>query len=467
MNRQRLILLASTLLLFVGVSWFYQNYNTASKGSQTDVTESQSTNKEFFFDNGITASPLANVEVSFQKVIFDPNNSKTITFENGSSLEIPAGIFIDKNGQPVKQLVELNYREFHDAKDLIVSGIPMRVKNENNEEDWMQTAGMFEIRGYSAGEPVFVADGKSIQVNMVSNVGGEYPFWYFDEAASNWKQIGSADAKPNTASATQTAQTQATPPVKPAPYDPSLAINFNIDYSSFPELKEYQHTIWQFADEDASKQPNKNKWINKEEWIEASVKATGQADLYQLTLTSDTAVYAVKVRPALKGDDYEAAMAAYRKKIQLYESVKNEQSARSKAQEYIRNYRVSGFGIYNYDIIYKSEDRVPLIANFEFDDPTLGHDFIKKNIVVFLVTANSKTVISYDYDTWQNFSINPYDDNQLIAILLGNLIATMSHQEFVSQRNQIREAVGKSYTFQLTINPKAITSLEDLNSMVL
>ena len=68
--------------------------------------------------------------------------------------KIPMDWAVDKNGQPIKGEVEIAYREFHNAAEIIASGIPM---TDKTGEKYMQTAGMFEVKGSVANETVEIA----------------------------------------------------------------------------------------------------------------------------------------------------------------------------------------------------------------------------------------------------------------------------------------------------------------------
>ncbi|MEM9819529.1 MAG: hypothetical protein AAF985_00595, partial [Bacteroidota bacterium] len=137
------------------------------------------------------APPFKNVSVELEEIqVEDPTKENTITMSSGSIITIPANAFVDKNGQPITSPVKLTYREFFETSELIASGIPMRVANENGGEEWMQTAGMFELQGFHNDEKAFIADGKSVEVSYASEVEGNYDFWYFDETTGSWENRG-------------------------------------------------------------------------------------------------------------------------------------------------------------------------------------------------------------------------------------------------------------------------------------
>jgi hypothetical protein len=469
MNRQRLFLLLVAAVLIAASYAIYDNVRNAAQNENSQltnenvITENQS-NGDAVFVNQSVRPPLENVSVPFYVHRIQPNKVQTISYPNGSSMVIPANAFVDEFGNLIKEVVEIHYREFHHAEDLIASGIPMRVKGANGQEEWMQTAGMFEMRGFAADKPIFVAEGKSIEVNMASEVQGDYPFWSYNEDSNNWQQIGSAGTTPmaNQQQNTVPSTAKLVLPSKPVAYERPLALNINLDYNSFPALTGHEKTIWQYADTDESKKPNHNKWIQNEIWIDIQLEKTSTDDQYILTLTSDTAVYSVRVVPALQGGDYKIAMAKYQQKLAEYQAILNTEIVKEQANQFLRSYKVSGFGIYNYDVIYNSESRIPVYADFQIEgDPSKFAQYTKQ-AVVFLITADTRTVVSYDCTNWNKFSINPNDDNELVVLLPGNQIAKMSTAAFDAQRNSIKSAAGEKYTFVLELQEDPVTSLEDL-----
>jgi len=283
-------------LLFVMAIVACQSESPASNESATqDLTTS--TEMKVMAANFEIKPPLDNIDVAYQEFIIEADKAQTITLDNGSSIEIPAQAFVTKTGELVEAPVAISYREFHSPAEIITSGIPMHLTNEDGETEWMQTAGMFEIKGFANGEEIFIADGKELNVNMASKVDGVYDFWYLDTEQQNWTRQGSAATTPNT-SAGASASTQVTSlkrPIKPVAFDkdkPSL--NFELNYDAFPELKDLQGIVWQYAGKDKEKDPNNNEWIFDENWTDIQLSRTKMAGNYRLDLTSDQKDYSIQ-----------------------------------------------------------------------------------------------------------------------------------------------------------------------------
>lgn len=470
---QLFALLVMSLLVF--------NCNNSDSKSATDVNAEtitatdEANNAEL--KNQQVSPPLENVDVPYQSFAVQPASAQTIQLDNGGSIEIPASAFVNKNGQPVEEPVEVRYREFHDAAEIIASGIPMSVKTEEGKVEWMQTAGMFELKGYTANqEEVFIADQKAIMVNMASKVDGNYDFWYFDPEQGNWESQGNVGAQPNPQKAAAEkevramVQTANRPPVKPIPFDRSKpSLNFELSYHDFPELTDKRGIVWQYAGNDSKKDPANNAWIFERQWEDINLEGDGTDSKYQLTLKEGNTSYSIPVYPSQKDQDYAAAKAAYDKKMAAYQAVKetlkNRQAVAQQNYEFVRSFQVQNFGIHNYDILYKRPNRMQLAADFNFEGLE-NQDLLKPMVTVYLITGDQRVVIPFSRNSWARFSFDPKADNKLVALLPGNRMATLSQKEFEAQLPQIRQSNG-NYQFQMNLVDQPVESVADMQKQIL
>ncbi|MEO6037200.1 MAG: hypothetical protein ABIQ93_02225, partial [Saprospiraceae bacterium] len=148
---------------------------------------------------------FTNIKIAPGIYQIDPQRDTVLELPSGTSLQIPAGIFLSLDDRPVTQRVELRFREFHRAADLLTAGIPMRLKRDQGPDEWLQTAGMFEINGTANDQPVKIAPGKSLTVNLASQVDGPYDSWKFDPATGNWVNLGTSTVPQGEAGAQATA----------------------------------------------------------------------------------------------------------------------------------------------------------------------------------------------------------------------------------------------------------------------
>ncbi|HMX38755.1 MAG TPA: T9SS type A sorting domain-containing protein [Saprospiraceae bacterium] len=418
----------------------------------------------------------AQVNVAPSTHTVQPGQTTTLTMPSGSTVEIPAAVFVTLDGQPVTKPVDIQFREFHNAAHIIASGIPMKVRGANGHEEWMQTAGMFEIKGSSEGREVKIAPGKSITVNLVSEVSGEYPAWYFDPAQGNWVQQGT-----NTPTASPAAQSlvrevaslraaTAQPPVAPLAVDKSKpSLDFKLDLSEFPELRSLRNIVWQYAGDDPKLDPANNRWIKKTNWSEAKLEEGKKAGQYILTLVGDEQDYIIPVQASLSGSDLSAAQASYEKAMVKYRELQAQLEDKAALMEqqasFRRSMRVQGFGIYNYDRLLHRSDALATAADFDFG-PEIP-PALKKLAVVYLITADQRGVIELPFYDWSSFSYLPAQDNRMVAVLPGNRIATFSQDDFEDQRQLIAEAKGGRYVFKMKVDAKPVGSQDELQQRLL
>ncbi len=418
----------------------------------------------------------AKVNVAPTSHTVQPGQSTTLTLPTGTTIVVPAAVFVTLDGQPVTKPVDIQFREFHNAAQIIASGIPMKVRGPNGEEDWMQTAGMFEIKGFSEGREVKIAPGKSVTVNLASEVSGEYPVWYFDPAAGNWAQQGANNPTPNPEMkplAREVAALRsavARPPVAPVAFDQSKpSLDFKLNISEFPELRTLRNIVWQYAGNDPKLDPANNRWIKKTNWSEAKLDPGKSPNQYTLTLVGDEQDYVIPVQPSLSGNDLAAAKATYEQAMVKYRTLEaalnDKQAVMEQQAAFRRSLQVEGFGIYNYDLLLHRADALAVVADFDF-----GDDFpkeLKKLATVYLITGDGRTVVELPYYNWSSFSYLPGKDSRMVAILPGNRIATFSQADFQEQRDALFGAKGSPYVFKMSTEGLPVASEQELEQRIL
>lgn len=468
-----LLLASFSLLLFA-----CKNENAPQNQTEPieDISSSESTevsNKQYMVE-----PRLENVDVAFRTFEVPANEAKVIELENGTSIEIPANAFVDVNGNPVTEDIELRYREFHDAAAVLASGIPMKVMQADGQEAYMQTAGMFEINAYVAELPVQLAENKEIMVNMASNVEGDYDFWNYDSQAGKWINAGTNTpvANPKKAAAKkQLAMLQKeakaknlVAPVKPVKFDKKKPVlNFDVNYKAFPELQKMGGIVWQYSGNDPKMSPRKNKWIYKEEWDYVDLKAGKRNNEYQMVLSNKDKKFLMDVVPSQKGNQFEEALATYQKDLKAYQAgagdIQKQKELYIQQATFVRSFAIAGMGIHNYDILMKNGDNIRMMADFDFG--TVSPE-VKNMIPVYLIAGDRRSVVAFSMEDWDKFGFDPGVDNLLVAVLPGNKLAAFTQADFDANRNALANAKGGEYTFKMKVIADGITSMEDLRGMI-
>lgn len=418
--------------------------------------------------------PLERVNVAPQVQTVSPQKPTVLTMPSGSTVEIPVGAFVDASGAPVTKPVDIHFREFHRPAEIISSGIPMKVRDAQGHEDWMQTAGMFEIEGFCEGKPVKIAPDKSLTIQLVSSEAGEYDQWFFDPVAGNWADVGNSTPRPNQQAAplvkeiNQLRSMVKLPPSPPrSPEKGKASLDFKVDVSKFPELRKLQGIVWQYAGKDPALDPSNNKWIRTTPWIEAKLEAGNAANQYVLTLVGEEKDYTIPVEPTLTGHSLEEAQQQYQAAIKEYEANKvllaQKEAIAAEQMAFRRSFTVKGFGIYNYDILTKNPENIPIYA--DFDMGTLPEE-VKKMVTVYLITSKGRVVVGLPFYDWSNLRINPNSDNRMVALLPGNRIAVFSQEDFNAEMPNIKKAANNRYTFKMSVQEQPIVSVEDLEKRI-
>jgi hypothetical protein len=205
------------------------------------------------YDYSAITPPIKGVTQKATTIKVDPTKPKVVHLDNGSSLSIPKEAFVDANGNTIKGEVELHYRQFDNAAEIITSGIPMTYQSQDGQQQQLQSGGMFELKGTANGKPIFIAPNKSIQTNLASEQVGDYDFYYLNPTATdeqyNWEKLTNEVDIATSKKGIDSFQLQ-------------------LDIEKHPELSALQNTQWQLADNNPSFNPNetKNKGVLEKKW---------------------------------------------------------------------------------------------------------------------------------------------------------------------------------------------------------
>lgn len=471
----------ATLLLFAGLVSLSACGNDATSAEQVEEIENAveaeapgfvraTANRPFSFEEDLEGETFT---------IQNPAEATSFTTQSGTTLAVPANAIVDAEGKTVSGPVTIRYREFNTVAEIISSGIPMTVKGEAEEVDWMQTAGMFEIRGFQDGQAVSMAPGKSIEVGLISPVDGAYDAWVLDDETNEWTNLG-AGADPvevpmegarlnNLDRQIEELEAKtAEAPQKPS-YEKQNEIKIEdpANLNQFPELRDSRTHLFVYAGSDKSKAPKKNPWIRDKDWSRYELAAGPKTGVYELTLLAEDTIFSMLVEKAPKPADLAAAKAAYQELLADYKanmtSLRDLEAVRSQQRAYRRTIAAQGFGIYNYDILWKSPRSVPLMADFNFGDMP---ETLKNAVTVYFVTKNNQVVVGLDRYSWDRFRFDPTMDNKLIAVLPDNQVALFKQTSFKQKEEELVAARGQKYTFEMEVREEPVQKLNDLKEVI-
>ena len=297
---------------------------------------------------GFITNPIKGVDVAYSVYTVDADSGKDIICASGSKIKIPANAFTDGQGQVLRGKVRVKYREFRDAVDIFVSGIPMSYDSGGTKYQF-ESAGMCEILADQNDKPVNPNPASPITIQYKSNYGGtQYNLYELDTTARNWKCIGKDKVEPiaqqqpvkDSSYATGRADTPSAPPrlsekiiknikneiaklEKTKPEKPIAAdkvkrhFQFKVNPKQFPELSTYSNvmfTIVGVEDKDVPKAVFTTVWKNVK--LEENVKGVN----YKMTVSKGATSYSYIVCPVFEGTDYDNAMKLYDDKYTEYKT---------------------------------------------------------------------------------------------------------------------------------------------------
>ena len=131
--------------------------------------------------------------------------------------------------------------------------------------------------------------------------------------------------------------------------------------------------------------------------------------------------------------------------------------------DFVRSFTIQNMGIYNCDALINDVNVLAFEAKFDFG-PDVPATHNKVNL--YLITNDARSVIAYPYSSRRNFRVDIDMDNQLIAILPNNKYATFSQEDFDANKEDMKNSVGKVYTFKMNVETETIDSMEDLSKVM-
>ncbi|MFN8394264.1 MAG: hypothetical protein U0176_06255 [Bacteroidia bacterium] len=422
------------------------------------------TKVEYLYEESpVVKPPIAGVNVPYNSFSVNASQGGTWTSPSGSTIKVPAGIFVDAQGNPVKGKVDIRYREFHDAADIILSGITMKYNEKGAKEDF-QTAGMMEILGSQGEAPVYIAKGKEISVRMASFAKGDDYNLYFLDPQTGWKDIGkpsyevSKDGAGDIGKALGLSKPE--PPVKGVKdVEVDGEVAFDVNFDEFSELSPYKDVRW-VAEDKAAYAKLENR-IMSHVWDDVKIEEVDAQKLrYKMTLSRDGKHHtSVMVNPILEGADYEKGMTAYREKLEAYNKMVKERGEDRKRQatqvEVYRTFTINGFGIFNCDRFYGNRNTVVYKTDFVFPKNT----YVNSNTsVIFHITGDTRAVLTIPAGT-ESIKFSPTEENYLVVMLPHNQVAVFDESDFQRLEQQSTSVTAK---IEFEVSEKEVQNASDL-----
>lgn len=369
--------IAGTLVICtISYLTLFKNQSKKTTKHETLTTQQKNIGLETKKPKKLIEEPSKKLKLKY--TIYTINNAKggEIKHTTYSKIKIPKKTFVDKSGNDIIGDVTIEYKEFHDVGDVVLSGIPMAYDSVGNKFNF-ETAGMFDIKGSQKGEPVFIKAGKKVEVELAShNEENRFNQYYLDTVSKNWqylkkdlaisKQLVANNNNRNIESvnklnseslikkspklqelknqieviipkkidsvkivyvkkAGQLPKTKE--PLKPAqPTKGRPTFKLDGSYDEFPELAAFDNVVFEVGTENV----NYRKDMHEITWSDVKIsQGPVKGKNYILNLTYRNQTEKLIVYPVLTGEDFDKAQKAYSQKFSDYELL----VAKRKAEE--------------------------------------------------------------------------------------------------------------------------------------
>ncbi|HFA50442.1 MAG TPA: hypothetical protein ENJ95_15625 [Bacteroidetes bacterium] len=332
--------------------------------------------------------PIPQVKPSFASFQVNATKGGIYEYPSGSKLIVPAAAFSDQNGQAIEGEVVIRYREMHDFVDFFLSGIPMTYDSAGVKYT-LESAGMIEIFAEQDGKKVRMAPGKSIDVELVSNVNTPprmnvppgYNIYKLDTEKRNWayqvidrmevledgflgEKLDENDPlfpakkefqeklqaiqinKETELAKINAAHPLAKRPVRPAQADPNDYV-FDLDFKDLKNpdatgelaaaqnelaemYRQYEKMLWKLKPNSPVSTAQLQQRFSEVTGL--SIRKLNSRD-YELSLKKGNDALTIVVNPVLSGNDYENALADFNRDFDRWEKAKKERDAKLAAQK--------------------------------------------------------------------------------------------------------------------------------------
>jgi hypothetical protein len=457
-------------------------------------TENASLNQEKLQEMAFINPPIPGAETKFTAFELDAEKGGEFKYATGTTITVPANALTDQEGKPIKGKVTLQYREFHDALDVLLSGIPMEYDSAKVKKNF-QTAGMYEINAHQNNKTLQIAKDQKIKIKMASwQPESDYNFYQLDTARKNWAYQSTSKPEINLEKATLKYALEAKKPAALSDmlilnYGQALDIAFNFDWKQVnanetafrAKLDQYQLQYWNGirADSEINFQGNKYpafdmvwkmmeqknipQWVKKEEvhWRNVNITPLG-AEIYQLTINhSKDKIFTLKVKPLMRIAGLLKFPPNYWKTqyAQAMEQLRIEEEKIAKVADVFRLVEVSQFGIYNYDRYLKDreEDVVVVAADFKMEK---AKD--TPNMVYYINNAD-RAVMKYTPSQWEKVALVPDSTVRIFAVMSDYSIAVYDKGKYQKIGFKALKAQEKpKQSFELSQNGDIAKNKEDL-----
>ncbi len=437
-------------------------------------------------------SPFKDVDVAIETFSIDPSKKAVITTKNRSQIIVEAQSLIDTDGNPIKEKVELHFKEFMSPSEIMTSGIPMMYSDNTTDSAPFQSAGMFELNASTdSGKIVQISTENPIKIELSSyrNENG-FSNYYLDTIQKKWLKIGEEKKHSNLSKLNlfkKINELKNSSVLKRKKYFvfnalALLDVYLNDDYKAISEyyskkkslpkklldytIRELKLSCYSSATLNNNNLPaemivweSKSKltlpsWTKKEYGslkkltgnnYELLIENEGKTKIFKTTITAVMTIKSLlKFDPTVWDSEFESTLA----------EIKKQELTLSKMNDVFRSLQVNQFGIYNCDKLYSNPEFTKVFVQLQLPS---NKGFTPERF--FYVSKRDK--ISIDYKLKDSVELTLCNDPtaSLYTVLENDVLATITSSELIGlSKKQIKKAAFKPIA--------RITSTESLHKQL-
>lgn len=407
-------------------------------------------------------TPFKSVSPEKFSFTYHPEEEQTFKIASGTNIKIPAYAFVDQSGALIKTEVTVNYSEYHDPADIILSGIRMTTF-DGNQIQHFESAGMFKIEAESSGSLLELASGKSIQVDLASSKNDtDFKNWFLNQETGNWEELGLSQAFTNVEKTNieeSIKQLQNTEIEKP-----EIKSKFYIDFSRL-RVQNYSanalsEVIWEYAPANKSTElnPEENQWIFDELWQQTTLTGENDGIHFKASLVGNNKTFNTRLKPA-NGDNkaIKTALEEYKKYIdERNKQLADAASRYERMRNFQRSFSIANMGFYNCDRYYQMPNVIAKKVKMTLD----GQD-VESSCMIYQVCNNNAVIQLYANQAELKFGAN--ESVKFLLVDINKNIATISNKEF--EKLKPKQASTINLDFKSTAKEESL-SAESFASLI-
>jgi hypothetical protein len=383
------------------------------------------------------------LDVPFKEYVIHTDSLSEVKTETGTVLTFQPQSLVYKDGTLAHGKVVVRVREFHDAVDIMRSGIPMRIRSDRDK--FLRSAGMLEVRVLQGTDELELQKGRAISTELAAYRSSKDYQLFFLKENNSWETRDTFATRINKSKVSffENLSKRIKKSKQPIQFE-DIIFQLYGDESQVPEISAWKGQNWKIDKINVTQEVLESMRIN---WDSVRVVKVDEHNLdYRLIFWKTmqqpgskpdlTHQFSVPVKPTKENvSDLELLAdinSRFRKLDTISKEVADEVSRVKREADLVSAFKITQLGIWNIDKVTSLSDFTYINVLFDFQK-TLK-DFHKVRLFCLLKEDNSVIEI---FD-WQRDKI--YLSNtrpmEIIAILPGEEVAVVKYPQIkLSLRN--------------------------------